>query len=75
MAYLPHKNSQPSITSSLNLFNAENVNVSVKHGYYEQFYPQQSLSKDIHFQIFSNEDYFVGYVFHIYRLTCGSQEI
>jgi hypothetical protein len=59
MTYLPHKESQPSITSSLNLFNAENVDVSVKHGYYEQFHPQQPLSENIHFQIFSNEDYFI----------------
>jgi len=59
MTYLPHKESYPSITSSLNLFNAENVDVSVKYGYYEQFHPQQPLSENIHFQIFSNEDYFI----------------
>ena len=56
MAYLPHKDSHPSVTSSLNLFNAENVDVSVKHGYYEQFYPQQPLSENVHFQMYSNED-------------------
>ena len=59
MSYLPHKDSHPSVTSSLNLFNAENVDVSVKHGYYEQFYPQQPLSENVHFQIYSNEDYFI----------------
>ena len=59
MACLPHKDSHPSVTSSLNLFNAENVDVSVKHGYYEQFYPQQPLSENVHFQIYSNEDYFI----------------
>jgi hypothetical protein len=59
MAYLPHKESHPTVTTSLNLFNAESVDVSVKHGYYEQFYPQQPLSENIHFQIYSNEDYFI----------------
>jgi hypothetical protein len=32
---------------------------SVKYGKYEQFHPQQPLSGNIHFQIFSNEDYFI----------------
>ena len=59
MAYLPHKDSHPSLTSNLNLFNAENIDVSVKHGYYEEFYLQQPLSKNVHFQIYSNEDYFI----------------
>jgi hypothetical protein len=59
MAYLPHKDSLPSITASINLFNAENVDVSVEHGYYEQFYPQQPSSDNIHSQIYSNEDYFM----------------
>ena len=61
MANLPHKESYPSISLNLNLFNAENVGVSVKHGYYEQFYPQKPLSENIHFQIYSNEDYFLDF--------------
>ena len=59
MTYLPHKESYPSITSSLNLFNHENVDVSVKHGYYEQFHPQQPLSESLYLQIFSSEDFFI----------------
>ena len=55
--------SHPSITSSLNLFNAEDVDVTLKYSYYEQFYPQQPLSENIHFQIYSNEDYFMGLSF------------
>jgi hypothetical protein len=43
----------------LNLFNAENVDVSVKYRYYEQFHPQQPLSENIPFKVFSNEDYFI----------------
>ena len=53
------KESHPSVPLSLNLSNAENVVVSVKHGYYGQFYPQQPLSENVHFQIYSNEDYFI----------------
>ena len=34
------------------------MDVSVIHGYYEQFYPQQLLSKKANFQIYSSEDYF-----------------
>ena len=33
--------------------------MSVKHVYYEQFYPKQPLSKNVHFQIYSSEDYFI----------------
>ena len=32
MTYLPHKESYHTVTSSLNLFNAESVDVSVKQG-------------------------------------------
>ena len=28
----------------------------LKHGYYEQFYPQQPVSENVHFQIYSSED-------------------
>ena len=35
MAYLPHKESHPSVNSPLNLSNVENVDVSVSYGYYE----------------------------------------
>ena len=59
MANLPYKDSYPSIISSLSLFNAENIDVSVRHGYCEQIYPKEPLSETIHFQIYSNEDYFV----------------
>ena len=31
--------------------------MSVKHGYYEQFYPQNSLSGYVDFQIYSSEDF------------------
>ena len=58
MANLPYKDSYPSITSLLSLFNAENIDVSVRHGYCEQIYPKEPLSETIHFQIYSNEDYF-----------------
>ena len=34
--------------------------MSVKHGHYEQFYPQQPLSENVHFQNYSNKDYFIG---------------
>ena len=54
MAYLPHKESQPSDTSSINL----SIDGSIVHGYYEQFYPQQLLSEIVHLQIYSSEDYF-----------------
>ena len=57
--YLPHKESYPTVTSSLNLFNAESVCVSVKQVYYDKFYPQLPLSENIHFQIYSNEEYFL----------------
>ena len=40
MAQIPQKESHPSINLCLNLFSAEDVHVNVKHGYYEQFYPQ-----------------------------------
>ena len=43
MEYLPHEESHSSFNSSLSLFNAENVGVSVKHGYCEQLYQQQPL--------------------------------
>ena len=33
--------------------------MSVKHGYYGQFYSQKSLSENIHFQIYSNKDYLI----------------
>ena len=59
LACLPHKDSHPSVTSCLNLFNAENIDVSVKHGYYEQFYLQQLVSENVHFQIDSSEFYFI----------------
>ena len=61
MAYLSHKEFCPSVTSSTSLFNAENVDLSSKQGYYEQFYPQKSLSGTIHFQIYSSEDYFMDF--------------
>ena len=57
MAHLPHKESHPSVNSYTSIFNAENIHVSVRHGYYEQFYPQQPLSENLHFQIYSSEDY------------------
>jgi len=60
MVYLPHKESCPSVTSSLNLFSAENVDVSVKYGYYEQFHPQQQLSENVDFQIYSSEDHIIN---------------
>jgi len=59
MAYLTLKDFHPSITSSLNLIIAENVDVSLKLGYYKRFYRQQTLSENIHFLIYSNEDYLV----------------
>jgi len=59
MAYLPYKESRPSVNSSLYLFNAENFDVGVKHGYHGQFYPQQPLSKNLNFLIYSSEDYFI----------------
>ena len=59
MAYLPHKECHPSIISSLNLFNAENVDVSVKYGYYEQFYPQKPMSENVHYQTYSSNNYFI----------------
>ena len=61
MAYLPHKESHPSDNSSLIPLNSKNNNESVKHGYYEQFYPEQLLSENIYFQIYSNEDYFIDF--------------
>ena len=33
--------------------------MKVKHGCYEQIYPQQPLSESEHFQIYSSEDYFI----------------
>ena len=33
--------------------------MSVKHGYYEQFYPQQPLSETKNFEIYFSEDYFI----------------
>jgi len=60
MTYFSHKESHPTITSSVNLSNAENVDVSVNYGY-EQFHPQPPLPETMHFQIFSNEDYFVDF--------------
>ena len=59
MSYLSHKEYYPSVNSSLNFSNAEHFNVSVKHGYYEQFYPQQPLSENVPFQIYSSKDYFI----------------
>ena len=59
MVYLPYKEPHLSVNSYLNLFNAENVDVSVKHGYYGQFYPQQPLSENVHFPIYYSEDYFI----------------
>ena len=53
MAYLPYKVSHASVTSSVSLFIAENVDVIIKHGSYEQFYLQQHLSENVHFQIYS----------------------
>ena len=41
MAYLLYKESHPSVQSSLNLFNAGNLDVSEKHGYDKKFYPLQ----------------------------------
>ena len=58
MAYLLHKESHFSVTSSLNLFNTENVDLSVKHGYYEQFY-SQLLSENEDFQTYSSEEDFI----------------
>ena len=43
---------------SSSVFNAKNFGVSVKYGHYEQFYPQQSLPENVHFQSYSSEDYF-----------------
>ena len=57
MANLTHNDSHQSINSFFNLFNAENVDVRVKHSCYEQFYPQQLLSENIHLKIYSNEGY------------------
>ena len=54
MVYLPHKESHPSVNSSLNLLYAEYVDMSEKYGYYEQFDPQQPLSENIHFEIYSS---------------------
>ena len=59
MANLPHNEYHPLFNSSLNVFNPEVVDVSVKHGYYEQFCPQQPLSENMHFQICSSEGYFI----------------
>ena len=47
MLCLPHKDYHPSCISTLNLFNVKNVDVSVKRGYYEQFYQQKPLSENI----------------------------
>ena len=44
MGYMPHKDSYLYFSSSLNLFNTENFDVRVKHGYYEQFYPPKSFA-------------------------------
>ena len=33
--------------------------MSVKFGCYEQFYQQQPLSENIHFQIYSSDEYFI----------------
>ena len=57
MAYLSHRDFRPSIASSLNLFSAENVDLTVNPDYYDQCYPKQP-PENIHFQIYSNEDYF-----------------
>ena len=61
MAHLLYKESHLFVNSSLNLFNAENVDVSVKHRYYKQFFPQPPLSGNVHFQIFASEDYFMDF--------------
>jgi len=37
----------------------EEIDLRVKHGYYEQFYPLQPFSENVHFQIYSNEDCFI----------------
>ena len=42
---LPHKETQPLVTLSLNLFNTENTHVNVKQVYCEQFYLQNSSLK------------------------------
>ena len=36
--------------------------MSIKHGYYEQFYPQKPLSENVHFQIYSSENYFIDLI-------------
>ena len=56
MTYLPQKECHPSVNSSLNLFNVENVDASVKHCC---SFSQQPLSENIHFHIYSSEDYFI----------------
>ena len=33
--------------------------MSVKQGYYEQFYLQQPLAENVHFQIYTSENYFI----------------
>ena len=33
--------------------------MSIKRGYYEQFYPQKLLSENLHFQIYSSEGCFM----------------
>ena len=57
--YLPQKRSHYIVTSSLNIFNAESLDICLKHGYYEQFYPQEPLFENIYFQIYSNDYYFI----------------
>ena len=59
MTYLSYKESHPSVTLSLNRLNSENVDVSVKHGYYQPIYPHQPVSKNVQFQIHSSKDYFI----------------
>jgi len=58
MAYLPHKESDPTVNLSLNLFGTKNNDMSEKYGYYEQFYLQQPLSENVHLQIYSSKDCF-----------------
>ena len=59
MSYLPHKEYHPLVNSSVNLFNAGNIDASLKHGYYEKSYPQKPLSENVNFQVYSSEVCFI----------------
>jgi len=61
MAHLsPNESKMNSLViSSLNLFNAESVDVCVKPESHKQYHPQKLLSENIYFKIYFSDDNFI----------------